>query len=352
MSTAITFTFGTADPGCCVRTCQDILDLVESKLSGSIPDNLHGIIISHEEPGPDDRDKLWIKTTNDKNCEFVGMLIWCEESGAWVDFTFDPSTITPGNDCTFLGTKDGEVQHRTLSQLIDCLEEKHIPCSKIDFGTVVDGCQFQTWSIQIEANLAAFNAGRIEFDVSWTSATCGNGRKFVTYSPVANGVTYTVEVCMPSDAANITVTNILGVEVGAWINSAVNCTPDTCTNTGIATVTEHTGPLPSAAGTAGAKTWVHGFSSHPDVVSVWAKCTEAHGGHQVDDMVDLGDISHNTNEEDTPAYVFFVTATTVVVYACDEFADAVLPNYDATANNLDPFDDTKWKLYIKAVKFS
>lgn len=356
MSTPISITFAPAEPGCCVRTCQDIIDLISASITGTLPDDFHGIIISSDTPDETQRDNLWIKVTVDGDgcvTGFIDILVWSCSEGAWISFTFNPATITPGDECTFLGTApnggDLEVQHRTMSQLIDCIADGQIPCGKINFGVVPLGGQYQTWEITIEANADSVAAGRIEFDVSWTSATCGVGRLFVTESPIVGGNQYTISVCMPSDAASITITNLKGTEVGGWSNTTVNCTPESCFFSGLAKKNTYTGSLPSDVGTLGSVTWAHGLGAEPDSVEVLAICTEAYGGHSVGDCINLGDISENQDEEELPAYTYFFNSTNVVVYAQSGYTDAVLANYDNTADKRDAFDRTKWQLKIKAI---
>lgn len=360
MSTPISITFAPAEPGCCVRTCQDIIDLISASITGNLPDDFHGIIISSDTPDETQRDNLWIKVTVDgEGCVtgFIDILVWSCSEGEWISFTFNPATITPGAECTILGTAPNggglEVQHRTMSQLIDCIADGQIPCGKINFGVVPTGAQYQTWEITIEANADSVAAGRIEFDVSWTSATCGVGRLFVTESPITGGNQYTISVCMPSDAASITITNLKGTEVGGWSNTTVNCTPDSCLpKTGTAKVAVYNGAIPTVGGAAGAATFAHGLGAKPDVVVVEGIAIDSSfPGLVAGDAVNLETVILESTNDQYMKYTRYSNATNVVVWTTADTnnGDFILPTDGSKGSQV--FDPAKFTLRITAIKF-
>jgi hypothetical protein len=345
MSTNVSFTWAPAEPGCCPSTCQQILDMVQAAVSGTV--NITGIVIGPTTPVVNDRDKVWMVTTDDTNCTFNGIRVWCTTSGTWVDFVFSPSTITAGDECTFLGTLNGIVGHRTIAELIDCIGDKQIPCSKINFGVVPDGCTYNTWQITIQANSDSIAAGRIEFELSWTSATCGVGNLFVTWSPIVIGQNYTLNVCMPSDAVQ-TVTNLKGTAIGGWSNTTVQCDPPSCSTTsGSGLVLEITyGPfaIPETAGGASGIIQSHPFGSNIISANTFFKCTTVNANYPTGKKVWYMDV----REKDGQCFYAMTWDDTNIVFFQgnqDPTNDVCIVDFSNGDNNA-TFTPASWSAYI------
>lgn len=359
MSIAATTTYAPAAPGCCPRTCQDIIDIIQESLGVSIP-NITSVIIGPNEPGVDERGNLWVKTGPVDSLggatRILDILIWDSNSSTWVDFFFHVSSIEAGDNCTSLMTWNGSSAWRNADEQINCIPDGAIPCSKIDFGFVPEGCQSQKWTTTIKANQAAIDNGRIEFVVTWTSVTCGVGRRFVTQSPITLDANYDIVVCLPSDAA-ITSTVLYGDEINPFTNSTLSCTPPSCdVLNSIIPQTVQGGPfaVPSSNGTATQHIWAHGLPGRPTSVYVRFRYTGSGTpsvGYVVGDEVGL-EMIQSADADNCFAYKY--DATNVYVWGTklgggDVGPDvAKIADYDANGVGEGTWDKASWQLYITA----
>ena len=359
MSIPVTITLGPADPGCCVRTCDDILKLIQSKITAVIP-SIKGVIIQTDTPAIGDRDKLWIEadasscTTENFSAEFK---LWCPNEDAWVLIKFDLSQFTSGPDCTLIGSRAGKIENKTISQIIDCMDDGQIPCSKVDFGIVPKGCVFHTWHVDVVANADAIAAGRIEFDVAWTSVKCGSGRKFVTESPIVEGNTYTLDICMPEDAGSITTSNVRGNITSPFTDTTDECAVEGCLNALVNAIkVARGGPftVPTTAGNVEADgkmiRWAHGLATVPDVISVRLKCVTNTQGY-INSPAMYVDIDRFIDHDGDFPWAVAFDETYVYVWKSGTSSQDEVIEFNEGALQLE-ITPVNWRMYITATSYA